>query len=554
MAKDGRFLPTSFSCLLLAFPIVFTPAAVGAAPPGDAEPDQAIAATLAVQIALERGRDCMLNAKYKEAVETLEAQLPRINGNRAYLQTLRDAYRAYIQELRAAHKDGEAQTYQKRLEILDPPPKTDTPKAKINSVKPAPDTSAKPDRVVRAEKDDDAAKVDPFKQITGDIDAHSKLIEQAEREYAAQRYDVALEIFEKAAGMGFDAPLSPLDPPPKREYGERWAYCILYKVMQQVKEAPANAPLAAELEAEVKRAMKLAGDNPRILDFGSTLLARIDERRSGKAAAQEVSKEGVVRHLGKSKEGWQISETANFRILHNQPTETIEEVARVAEKTRADMQRRWLGEVSESWRPACDIYLYSTAQEYSKATGESENSPGHSTTFWDGARVTGRAVHLHCDHAGMTTTSLPHEVTHVVLAGQCGDKPLPRWADEGIAVLSESGDRVDRYVARLTEYSQRRQLFTVRGLMQTEEWPDPRQINAFYAQSVSVVDFLTRAKGPQTFTRFLRESQKIGYEKALQKHYGFKDFTELEQEWRKVALSDKAKAGAGVAERKPNGQ
>jgi hypothetical protein len=552
MAKDGRLLPTSFAYLLLVIPIIVMPAAVGAAPPGDAEPDQAIAATLAVQIALERGRDYMLNAKYKEAVETLEAQLPRINGNRAYLQTLRDSYRAYIQELRAAHKDAEAQTYQKRLEILDPSPKTDTPKAKINSVKPAPDTATKPDRVVRAEKDDDPAKLDPFKQITGDIDAHSKLIDQAEREYAAQHYNVALEIFEKATRMGFDLILVPGDPPPKRDYNERWAYCILFKVMQELKEPPAKCPIATELEGEVKRAMRLAGDNPRILDFGDTLLARIDEKRNGKIAAPEVGKEGVVRHLGKSKEGWQISETANFRILHNQPTETVEDVARVAEKTRSDMQRKWLGEVSENWRPACDIYLYASPQEYSKATGESENSPGHSTTYWESGRgVTGRAVHLHCDQASMTTTSLPHEVTHVVLAGQCGDKPLARWADEGIAVLSESGDRVDRYVARLAEYNQRRQLLTVRGLMQTEEWPDPRQINAFYAQSVSVVDFLTRAKGPQTFTRFLRESQKIGYEKALQKHYGYKDFTELEQEWRKVALSDKERPGAGVAERKP---
>jgi hypothetical protein len=49
----------------------------------------------------------------------------------------------------------------------------------------------------------------------------------------------------------------------------------------------------------------------------------------------------------------------------------------------------------------------------------------------------------------------------------------------------------------------------------------------------------------------VRESRRVGYEKALQHIYGYKDFNELEQEWRKVALSDKAKPGVGVAERKP---
>jgi hypothetical protein len=32
---------------------------------------------------------------------------------------------------------------------------------------------------------------------------------------------------------------------------------------------------------------------------------------------------------------------------------------------------------------------------------------------------------------------LPHEITHVVLADRFNTKPMPRWADEGMAVLTE---------------------------------------------------------------------------------------------------------------------
>ena len=44
---------------------------------------------------------------------------------------------------------------------------------------------------------------------------------------------------------------------------------------------------------------------------------------------------------------------------------------------------------------------------------------------------------------------LPHEATHVVLAGQFGDQPVPRWADEGMAVLTEPRDKIDRHLRNL---------------------------------------------------------------------------------------------------------
>jgi hypothetical protein len=63
-----------------------------------------------------------------------------------------------------------------------------------------------------------------------------------------------------------------------------------------------------------------------------------------------------------------------------------------------------------------------------------------------------------------------------------------------------------------------------------EKYPDARRITSFYVQSIALVDFLASQKGgPQAFTRFVRDGLDNGFEMALQRHYGFRDFKELEE-------------------------
>ena len=50
---------------------------------------------------------------------------------------------------------------------------------------------------------------------------------------------------------------------------------------------------------------------------------------------------------------------------------------------------------------------------------------------------------------------VPHETTHLVLGDLFADAPLPRWADEGMAVLAEPPARLDRFTRTL--HSNRRQ-------------------------------------------------------------------------------------------------
>src|SRR5262245_59861486 len=97
----------------------------------DHSPDS-VAETLAVQTALQQGRDFLQRGDARSAVFALESQLGRINGNPTYLNVLRDAYRAYIKELRLAKQDAEAARYQQRLQILDPGAALDAKTAPAN--------------------------------------------------------------------------------------------------------------------------------------------------------------------------------------------------------------------------------------------------------------------------------------------------------------------------------------------------------------------------------------------------------------------------------------
>jgi hypothetical protein len=209
------------------------------------------------------------------------------------------------------------------------------------------------------------------------------------------------------------------------------------------------------------------------------------------------------------------------------------------------MIQKWFGDDPGPWKPRCDIFLYATAQDYSQATGAPTNSPGHSTMRSEGEHVVSRRIDLHCDDANMPVGVLPHETTHVVLAGRFGDRAVPRWADEGMAVLSEPRERIERHLRNLPQHRADRHLFGTGQLMNLDAYPDPHYIGPFYAQSVSLVDFLTNRAGPRVFAKFLREGLAGGYEPALQKYYGFQGFADLEQQWLQQTFSATTASGYG---------
>ena len=243
----------------------------------------------------------------------------------------------------------------------------------------------------------------------------------------------------------------------------------------------------------------------------------------------------ILRYVAADANGWSMAETRNFRIWHYHSRKVVEKAARSAEDARTAALTRWFTEAGDDWRPRCDLYLYSAPADFSRFSGVPETVPGVATTRCDNGRVVSRRIDLCIAAEYCFEAVLPHEVTHSVLAGSFPDNPLSIWANEGIAVLSEPRSRIDLHLRKLPEYREQDQLYTVRQLFHLGEYPEPRSLGPFYAQSVSLVEFLVKEKDAQTVTEFLRDGLSDGYEKSLQKHYGW-TFKELESRWRQHAF------------------
>jgi len=146
--------------------------------------------------------------------------------------------------------------------------------------------------------------------------------------------------------------------------------------------------------------------------------------------------------------------------------------------------------------------------------GHAHHCPGHSdydADKNDASIIHYRRVFVRADHTHMLSAILPHEVTHVVLNGQFGRTLLPRWADEGMAVLSEPYGRIEMHLTPLADTYRQGQALTLQELLTVDDYPrDRSKVASFYGQSVCLVEYLCTIKGPQGFVAFMRDANREG--------------------------------------------
>lgn len=213
--------------------------------------------------------------------------------------------------------------------------------------------------------------------------------------------------------------------------------------------------------------------------------------------------------------------TSNF-VVEAPTLEIARRLGDAAERFRKEKAVQWLGKEMPRWPEPCPIKAHIAM-----------GGPGGATTF-DFAN--GRVPRQYMDIQGpldkLLDNILPHEVTHTVFAYhfRC---PLPRWADEGGAVLSENDeeraqhDRICRSILNHDQAIPLRQLFGLREYPHTGS-----KVLALYAQGFSVTSYLVKAGNRKTFLQFLRDGmQGKDWDRALSKHYRHRTVEELEKAW-----------------------
>jgi hypothetical protein len=229
--------------------------------------------------------------------------------------------------------------------------------------------------------------------------------------------------------------------------------------------------------------------------------------------------------------------TANFLIEAPTP-EIARQVGQYAEHYRREKALLWLGHEMPPWPQPCPVRVTVTM-----------NSPGGATSFvYDQGQVLGQDMHIEGPLERLLNSVLPHEVTHTVFAYQFR-RPVPRWADEGGAVLSEDEierNRHDMIVRQIVNTPGRaiplQRLFAIRNYPH-----DMRDVESLYAEGYSVVDFLVARSNRPAFLVFLDEGTRTGWDHAVQTHYHFNSVNELEQAWLDSLRKPPRRAEAQVA-------
>jgi hypothetical protein len=230
---------------------------------------------------------------------------------------------------------------------------------------------------------------------------------------------------------------------------------------------------------------------------------------------------------------WIVHETANFRICSRFRRADFAPIGIRLERLRAELYAKWLAQdTCQTWTPKCQVVLHPTTGSYLEELGSgAEQTGGASTIEWSGGCVVVRRIDVRATTPDWLSAALPHEITHVVLADRFPDQQLPRWADEGMAVLADSAEKRSLHLRDAQDALRRQNGFRLVELLALETYPASGRWDAFYGQSVSLVQYLVEQDSPARFIDFVESAVEIGYDAALRQTYQIDGVRALERQW-----------------------
>jgi hypothetical protein len=456
-----------------------------------------------------------------EAVAALEKEVSHADGNTAFLTLLREAYVAELHRLeRNPPADSEllAQTRRKLLLLGGQVPPAATPPAPKTPPVPPPEPVFGTTPVTLP---DSVPLVIPSAPPANPATPTAKpSVYEAVAAFNKGNYAEADRLFAAIGAAKLAA-----------EHKTAWAYCRITLAAERVNAPTCDAATATAAAQSVSDALELVTDNAKLLAKGREVL----KKAQAKAAAKGGSR-GPAAPVGNA------VETASFRVSYGSDRELGAAVAKAAEAARKQIFERWSGPAGGSWEPKCEIVIHPTADAYAKATGKPAAMTGHATVRLTGGRATERRIDLRADDRSMVDNALPRELTHIVLADLFADRPPPKWALEGMAVLAGSPEEISRYTRTLTRCARDGELRPMAALFELKDFPDDK-ITGFYCQSVSVTEYLIKLNGERNFKIFLSDAQRYGTAQALKRQYNIDGPQALEAAWRRASL-DQARGQA----------
>jgi hypothetical protein len=213
-------------------------------------------------------------------------------------------------------------------------------------------------------------------------------------------------------------------------------------------------------------------------------------------------------------------QTANFVVTADSPV-VAKAVAEEAEKWRAALAKHWLKQPLKDWPESCQIEV------------STHRTGGSGWTSYGklGGKTRPVGIQMQGPPDRLLEYVLPHELTHAVLVSALGEA-MPRWADEGAAMLSESESQKLRQSLVARQLVDTGELIPIRQLIQMAEYPESKsRLHAFYAQSLTLTEFLISKGGHARFLEFVHDGRSENWDLALSRHYQWESVEALQGAW-----------------------
>jgi hypothetical protein len=240
--------------------------------------------------------------------------------------------------------------------------------------------------------------------------------------------------------------------------------------------------------------------------------------------------------------------TENFEITARGSAADLEAWGRRCEALRAELRAKWFASPQGDvvWSPRCVVLLHDDATSYLQAVPGGERTVGSSLVEFGRHRVALRRIDVRGDRDDWQTAALPHELMHVLLADRAIRAPLPRWAEEGLALLVDAPSKQAAHDVDFRTALNRRNEFRVVELVTLDGYPSAGRVAVFYGQSASLVRFLAAQGTPTQFVDFVEQTSRLGHDAALRKIYRIDGIAALETAWLR-SLNDNGLNGNTLA-------
>ncbi len=240
---------------------------------------------------------------------------------------------------------------------------------------------------------------------------------------------------------------------------------------------------------------------------------------------------GLLPVLEAKEKEWDVQKGSNFIIYSRDVPEDF--VQTVMAQCEEDYQRisQNLGITryqSWSWEKRASVYIYRDAEDYVNNGAQAGWSHG-------AALISSKTIKTYPSQSGFFDSVLPHELGHIILHEFIGPQTsVPLWFDEGVAMYQEKARRVGAHGAvRKSKINGQFIPLTQLTDMRLYTNSNDAEVQLFYAESASIVNFMITELGQAHFSRFCQElKRQVPFEEALAKVYiSIKTIGDLNKKW-----------------------